>query len=128
MNLPCLLCEQAAIAFEKAETDRLFHTEKALKQYCSIEKQALEARIRMLASFEEGAIAQLNSKADVELFASKSRDVDNTRMCSNALKMMEWDFKSRCDWLVPVTFCYAPPHSHAALTLRHYSTLFDIIG
>lgn len=81
--------------FEKAEKDRLHQTEKALRQYCSIEKLALEARLRLLKSFEEGAIAQLDSASDVQLFATKARDLDNTRMYSNALKMMEWDYKSR---------------------------------
>ena len=83
------------MAFEKAERDRLRQTEKALRQYCTIEKQALEARLRLLKSFEEGAVAQLNSASDIELFAAKNRDVDNTRMYSIALKMMEWDYKNR---------------------------------
>lgn len=86
---------QAAAAFEQAESSRLHHTEQALRQYCTIEKQALEARLRLLSSFEEGAIRDLNAEKDLELFAGKGRDADATRQCSHALRMMEWDHASR---------------------------------
>jgi hypothetical protein len=86
---------QAAVAFERAESDRLTHTESALRQFCLIEKQALEARLRLLASFETGAISPLDAEGDVRLFASRGRDSEGTRGCSHALKMLDWDYKTR---------------------------------
>jgi hypothetical protein len=43
---------KALKSFEMAEKGRLQHTEKTLRKFCQLEREALEARLRLLTSFE----------------------------------------------------------------------------
>jgi len=87
---------EASKAFELAEKGRLQHTEKVLRTFCKMEREALESRLRLLKSLEEGALSTLDAQADAELFSSRERDPERTHRCSNAMQVMDWDYQRRC--------------------------------
>ena len=59
-----------------------------IKQFCSIERAALEARGELLDTLED-AVRAHDPAADLELFISQSKQVELTHKYTNALELMD---------------------------------------
>jgi hypothetical protein len=45
----------------------------------------------------------LNADADIELFATRERNIEDTHKCAHAMRLMDWDHWRRC--ILPDMFC-----------------------
>lgn len=80
--------ERATHAFQETETERTLRLKSVIKQFCSIERAALEARGELLDTLEE-AVRAHDPAADLELFITQSKQVELTHKYTNALELMD---------------------------------------
>ncbi len=66
-----------------------------MRSFCEIERKNLEARLRLLNDLEQGSINLLNADADIALFVSREKNVDETHCSSKAIELLDWDYNRR---------------------------------
>jgi len=86
---------QSAInAFQAAEVDRQKGLKTTLKEFCAIERSAINQRLEFLNTLES-CIDVMDVEEDINLFIKQEKKSEHTHKYSKALSLLDWDYDRR---------------------------------
>ena len=82
------------MAFQEAEFERISKLKICMKNFCELERAAINARSELLTVLED-AINSQNVEDDLSLFISQEKNVELTHKYTNAINLMDIHFKKQ---------------------------------
>ncbi len=87
-------CLQANVAFQEAEFERISKLKVCMKNFCELERTAINARSELLKVLED-AINSQNAEDDLSLFISQEKNTELTHKYTNAVNLMDLHLKKK---------------------------------
>lgn len=82
------------MAFQESEYERIWRLKICMRNFCELERAAINTRSELLTTLEE-AIHSQDAEEDLSLFISQEKHVELTHKYTNAISLMDLHIRKR---------------------------------